>query len=61
MTDAEKERLLELLAQFIKDNPDLHPAMFVGVADFAGEVAMSMDVTSDTADACRFYIESEFS
>jgi hypothetical protein len=59
VTDAEKERLLELLAKFLKDNPDLLIAS--SVADFAAEVAMSMNVTTNTADACRFYIESEFS
>jgi predicted membrane GTPase involved in stress response len=57
MTDAEKERLLGLLAKFIHETGISERL----VSELAGEVAMSMDETSNEADAYRFYIETTLS
>ncbi len=54
MTDAEKEQLLELIAEYIQDTAISERL----VSDFAEEVAMSMDVTTQNADKYRYYIES---
>lgn len=55
MTDAECEQLLELLAKYVSEYQEGED---MSITDLAGDLAMSMDPTTDKANEYRFYIEA---